>query len=202
MVRVNGEPVAERLDPGGAIRYAQSQVEIAVAEWARDLVFVHAGCVIVDGRAVVLPGRSMSGKSTLTHELVRAGAGYFSDEYAIVDRAGRVQPYARPLHRRAGIGGYQLHGLDQLGVPEPEAAVPVGAVLALSWEPDTTGLDVRPISRGRSVLALLDNTVCARSRPVEALEFLTAMVREAKAFEGRRGEGVVAAQQILELLSD
>ena len=37
------------------------------------------------GRAIVIPGRTFSGKSTLVAELVRAGATYYSDEYAVED---------------------------------------------------------------------------------------------------------------------
>ena len=68
-----------------------------VAEEARRGVFVHAGVVGWKGRALVLPGKSGAGKTTLVAELIRAGATYYSDEYAVLDERGRVHPYARPL---------------------------------------------------------------------------------------------------------
>jgi hypothetical protein len=33
---------------------------------------------------------SYSGKTTLVSELIRAGATYYSDEYAVIDERGRV----------------------------------------------------------------------------------------------------------------
>ena len=72
-----------------------SDLELWIAEFARKRVFVHAGCVAVDGQAIVLPGRSMSGKSSLTAALVHAGADYYSDEYAVLDNQGLVRPYPR-----------------------------------------------------------------------------------------------------------
>ena len=44
-----------------------------------------------------LPGHSFSGKSTLVAALVRAGAVYYSDEFAVLDPDGFVHPYAKAL---------------------------------------------------------------------------------------------------------
>ncbi len=52
----------------------ESDLRLFVAEVARHRVFVHAGVVGWKGRAIVIPGRSYSGKSTMVAELVRAGA--------------------------------------------------------------------------------------------------------------------------------
>src|ERR687894_479249 len=45
------------------------------------------------GRALVRPGPSLSGKTTLVAALVRSGAAYLSDEFAVLDPEGRVHPY-------------------------------------------------------------------------------------------------------------
>jgi hypothetical protein len=39
----------------------------------------------------------MSGKTILVRTLLAQGAGYMSDEYAVINPTGRVHPYARPL---------------------------------------------------------------------------------------------------------
>src|SRR4051812_40864043 len=49
-----------------AAEWLLSHVELWVAEHAVARVFVHAGCAVVANRAIVLPGRSMTGKSSLT----------------------------------------------------------------------------------------------------------------------------------------
>ena len=78
----------------------ESHLQLTVAEYAPRHVFVHAGVVGWKGRAIVIPGMSFSGKSTLVAELLRAGATYYSDEYAAIDEHGRVHPYARDLKIR------------------------------------------------------------------------------------------------------
>src|SRR6267142_2744385 len=42
-------------------------------------------------------GRSLSGKTTLVRELLRRGATYYSDEFAVVDDFGNIHPFPRPL---------------------------------------------------------------------------------------------------------
>ena len=52
----------------------ESWDQLAVATLAKELVFVHAGVVGWRNRAIVIPGRSLSGKSTLVLALVVAVA--------------------------------------------------------------------------------------------------------------------------------
>ena len=75
----------------------EADARLYVAEHAPRRVFVHAGVVAWKGRAILLPGPSYVGKSTLVMELVRAGAVYYSDEYAVLDARGRVHPFAQPV---------------------------------------------------------------------------------------------------------
>ena len=77
-----------------------STISLDVAEASPLRTFVHAGIVAWGKAAVLIPGRSFSGKTTLVAELVRAGATYYSDEFAVIDRLGMVYPYARPLQVR------------------------------------------------------------------------------------------------------
>ena len=78
----------------------ESDMQRFVAEMAHRRVFVHAGVVGWQGKAIIIPGRTFTGKTTMVAELVRAGATYYSDEYAVFDLQGRVHPYARPLGMR------------------------------------------------------------------------------------------------------
>src|SRR5262245_19020799 len=79
----------------------ESHVQLTVAEHAPRRVFVHAGVVGWKDRAILIPGLSHSGKTTLVERLVRSGATYYSDEYAILDERGLVHGYPRPLGMRA-----------------------------------------------------------------------------------------------------
>ena len=87
-VYVDGALLARRSTLQAALRIFEADVQLYVAEMAPDRVFVHAGVVGCRGRAILLPGRSFTGKSTLVAELIRAGAEYYSDEYAVLDSAG------------------------------------------------------------------------------------------------------------------
>lgn len=171
------------------------ELELWIAEWAVGRVFVHAGCVAVDGRALLLPGRSHAGKTTLTQALLRGGASYLSDEYAVLDRDGFVHTYPRPLRVRDG-SGHLLVSPGELGADVVDHPLPVGLVAHLRYEP--RAVDITPISRADGVLALLDNTVCARSRPSEALEATANALEHAAVLAGARGEAEATATELIE----
>ncbi|MEP7147984.1 MAG: hypothetical protein ABI857_03805, partial [Acidobacteriota bacterium] len=78
-------------------KFFNSMLRIVVAEHARDCVFIHAGVVGWKGKAIVIPANSFQGKTTLVAELVKNGAEYYSDEYAILDEKGLVHPFPRDL---------------------------------------------------------------------------------------------------------
>jgi len=65
-------------------------------------VFVHAGVVAWRGRAIVLPGYSRAGKSTLVAELLKLGATYYSDEYAVLDGPRPGPPLRAPAEPAPG----------------------------------------------------------------------------------------------------
>ena len=56
---------------------------------------LHAAAVAWQGRAIVIPGHSHAGKSTLTAALLRAGAGYLSDVIRGARRRRRRPSFAR-----------------------------------------------------------------------------------------------------------
>ena len=82
-----------RTRPWSRVTLLDAQMRLFIAANARDWLFVHAGVVAHGGRALVAPGDSFSGKTTLVRALLAAGATYYSDEYAVLDEAGRVHPY-------------------------------------------------------------------------------------------------------------
>ncbi|MEM9466192.1 MAG: PqqD family peptide modification chaperone [Actinomycetota bacterium] len=80
----------------GVLRVVSEINNVVVAGRDDHLVF-HAGAVARNGRAVLLPGSSNRGKSTLTTALVRAGFDYLTDEAAAVDATGVVHPFAKAI---------------------------------------------------------------------------------------------------------
>jgi hypothetical protein len=186
---------------GGAAEAAmdalESDVRLYVAEHARRRVFVHAGVVGWAGRAILVPGRSHSGKSRLVQALVRAGATYYSDEYAVLDAAGRVHPFAAALSIRAE-GGRPAHRVAaaELGGHAGLPPLPVGLIVV---SPYAAGRRVRlrRASAGEGALALLAHAVPARRRPAQVLASLARVVGQAAALVGVRGEADEAAHRLL-----
>jgi hypothetical protein len=173
-------------------------LQLFVAEMARTRLFVHAGVVGWKGKAIVLPGRSYSGKSTLVAALLRAGATYYSDEYALLDARGRVHPFAKPLSLRQPTGEPpRTYPAETWGKGPGVEPLPVGLVVVTEYQPGKRWRP-RPLSPGQAVLALLAHTVAARRRPAAALARLQRAVAGARLLKGVRGP----AEETVDLLLD
>jgi hypothetical protein len=200
-VMIGDQPWLEHGTLDVAIGMLDAQVRLFVAATAPDAIFVHAGVVAQDGRALVIPGESFSGKTTLVSALVQAGATYYSDEYAVLDLAGRVHPYPRPLSIRSSDGSTvtERHVAD-LGGTAAEGSAEVATVVVTRYR---AGCEWRPkrLSPGRGLVALLANTVPAQERPKESLEALNRALAAAIVLESDRGEAALAAASILESLA-
>ena len=175
----------------------ESDLRIFVAELAKHRVFVHAGVVGWKGQAIVIPGRSYSGKSTLVAELVRAGATYYSDEYAVLDSRGRVHPFYKPLElREEGEFRQTKITAAELGGHSGTKPLPVGLVLMTQFK---NGAQWRPrkLSPGKGVLEMLFNTVSARRSPEKALATLQRVTALADVLKGVRGNASEVVPAVL-----
>jgi serine kinase of HPr protein (carbohydrate metabolism regulator) len=192
--------MARTTDLGVVCETLESRMRAYVAERARRRVFVHAGAVGWRGRAIIIPGRSFSGKSSLVAELVRAGATYYSDEFAVLDESGRVHPYAKPLSLRAEGEVRQEHfGVEELGGTAGVGPLPVGLVLVTEYEPGARW-QPRRLTQGQGALALLSHVVAARRRPARSLAALERVVATAPVLKGRRGDASEITGRILSLI--
>lgn len=61
------------------------------------LVSLHASALAAGGRAVLFAGTSGAGKSSMATQALLKGLSYLSDEFALLDAAGHVHPFPRPL---------------------------------------------------------------------------------------------------------
>jgi hypothetical protein len=197
MITVDGARADRSPHRESSLLKLASVVRHHIALKAPGLTFVHAGVVDVGGCGIVIPGRSYTGKSMLVAELVRLGARYVSDEYAVLDRAGRVLPFAKPLSIRTGRN-------DPLGrlvdVPEERVAhhpIRAGLIVVTAYAPGGQWHpSVRSCAEG--ALALLQNTVSARRKPARALSATGRVARDAVILTGRRGEASETAPALLE----
>jgi len=177
----------------------QTDVEMFVAVACRDRVFVHAGVVGVDGQAIVIPGRSGTGKTTLVHAFLRAGAEYLSDEYALVDPRGRVHAFPRPTVVRSADGKRHRQSKETFRVSTPRRPLPLGLVAVVPYDAEQS-FRARDISAARGALELMKNAPAARSRPDMILHALTRAASAARAVQGTRGDADSAVEALRRML--
>ena len=193
--------IARSLNPDEVLERFEDDCKLFVAEAARARVFVHAGVVGWKGKAIVIPGRSFTGKTTLVAELVRQGATYYSDEYAVLDQRGCVHPYLRPLSiRDASSGKVERVAASSLGGQPGGKPLPVGLVVVSNYK---EGARWRPrkLTAGEGALAMFANTIPARRQPGAALTALREAMPQAQILKGVRGEAREMADSILRELS-
>ena len=191
------ERIARTHDLDTVYATLEDDLKLHVASASPSRVFVHAGVVGWRGGAIVLPGRSYAGKSVLVAALVRAGATYYSDEYAVLDQRGRVHPFARALKlrtRRGASAGQAPEVPPEL--PVGERPLPVRLVVLTHYEPEASWRS-ELLSPGQAMLALMECTVPTRYRPEATLRALQAIVTRAPVIHGVRGEVEEAVERLL-----
>lgn len=190
--------IARTMDLEELLDSLESTVRFHVAVLSPNKLFVHAGVAAWRGRAIVIPGRSFSGKTTLVDALVRAGATYYSDEFAIFDSRGRVHPYPKPLNMRAGTQQRATRmPVESIGGRSGKKPLPVGIIVVSEYE---AGARWRPrhLSKGEAMLALLAHTLRAQIAPDRALSTLERVTKNAVIYKGKRGEAGELAQRLLD----
>jgi hypothetical protein len=201
-LEVGDEAVAEGAELQPVLDQFACDLMVHVANHAPDRVFVHAGVVGWRGHALVLPGTSFAGKTTLVAELVRAGAIYYSDEYAVVDEHGRVHPYARELQMREAGDAVQrpvavedLNGSAGVEPLEVSHVVFTEYVEGGCWRPE-------PVSAGMAVLEMMRHAIPVQRTPARVMATLAKMMETATAVRSDRGEANETARVLLAAMSE
>jgi len=179
---------------------AVKALDDALVQKLRKLRAVHAGAVVLQGRALLIPGSSHAGKSSLVAELLRRGAAHLSDEYALVDEKGRVHSYPRPLLLRNGGPGQTLVLPSDLDARFQVEPAEVGWILAVDYDPEAAW-NIKRVSQGEAVMLLLRNTPHEMDQSPEMIELFTCCAAAADCYAGTRCDVVEAAERILELVA-
>jgi hypothetical protein len=198
----NDEKVIE--DAGGEFFFqmVESEVRLTVAEFAVSKVFLHAGVVAWKNQAIIIPAKSYSGKSTLVAELVKRGAVYYSDEYAVLDAAGNVQPFPKWLSLRGIIDpDTQLEcSVESIGGIAGTKTIPVGMVLIAQYKKEKKipkRWNPRRLSSGQAMMEILRHTVPIRNKPKIVLEVLNKLTSRAIIIKTVRWEAKDFANTLL-----
>ena len=195
----NGQAFTFDRDRQRFFRFFDSLLRIEVAEHAVGWVFIHAGVVASNGRAILIPGDSFSGKTTLVQELVRAGAEYYSDEYAVLDNAGLVHAFPRNLSvRYTEAGSIAERDIDvgSMGGKIGSSPIPVGLVVLTkfvedaAWEPEV-------LSIGQGILETIPHTIPRIANAVHSLKVLNTAFCDAIILRSSRGDAARLAPTLL-----
>jgi len=188
------------------LRFFDSMVRVTIAEHAVDRVFVHAGVVGWKGKAIVIPGNSFSGKTTLVYELVRRGGEYFSDEYGVFDADGLVHPFPRRLAVRSrpeegkSIETTYLTA-EEIGGRAATTPMPVSHVLFTEFQEDAAW---KPelLTPGQAVLEMVSHTAPIRYNPKLSFKILKKVTASAIILRSCRSDAVEFSEFFLEFVDN
>jgi hypothetical protein len=182
-------------------------LQMLLALWANDrgLQAVHAGLVARDGRGVLIPARSGSGKSTVALACLEAGYTYIGDDWIGVGRAHDGAPLGYGLYSSTSLEPAHAMRFPRLhahAIPPRDASELKSLVLLAPLFPGQLGhsatvcalalprivnrqaVERRPASKGEALLMLVPSAVFAmrpRSGP-EGVERLVQLVHTVPAY--------------------
>jgi hypothetical protein len=199
----NGEQIANYEPEWIFWKFFNSLVRILVGEFASEHVFLHAGVVGWREKAIVLPGSSFYGKSTLVAELVKCGAEYYSDEYAILDENGLVHPFARPLTLRTDEVSVteKETSVERIGGTKGERPLPVGCVLFTKYLPESMP-DYQFLTTGQGVVEVIAQTIGIKRNTEFAINVLKNAFSNAIIVKSPRPEAGKFAPMFLEFVDN
>lgn len=182
----------------GFLNYFLSYLRLTIAEHAVSKVFLHAGVVSWKGKAIILPADSYGGKTTIVSELSKIGAKYYSDEYAVLNENGFVEPFPKMLSVRGIIDANHQKDIsvESIGGVTGTEPIPVGLVFfteykeGAKWKPEV-------LTPGQGILKIISHTIPIRSNPDFTLKVLNKILKRAIIAKSQRGEAAVFAKHIL-----
>jgi hypothetical protein len=197
----NGELITKGTPDAYSARHLNGLIRLSVAEFSTDRVFLHAGAVAWRGKGIVLPALSFNGKSTLVYELVKLGAEYYSDDFAILDENGQLNPFPRDISMRTREQNYTMYQVDpaEIGGRKGARPVPVHHVFMTKYRPRARWKP-RTLLRGEGVFEILPFTLPIRQSPDRALRTLNSLAAKAIISKGDRGEAKPFARKLLDFV--
>jgi hypothetical protein len=194
-LRFDGETVLHAAGVGSFVVHLVQWVNQRAVDPAY-FVTSHAGGVVRDGLACVLPAHMELGKTTLTAGLVRSGWSYLTDEAVAFDwETGDIEPFPKPLSVDPG----SQHLFPELAPPRPPNArtddVEQWQVPPSMFRADAVGARCRagyvvfpryaadaptalvPIGRAEGLVELARNTFRFNEQPRRSLDALARVIR-------------------------
>ena len=170
----------------GGLALLNTATELLAGACGDGLVF-HAACIGWGDRAVLVPGGSGMGKTTLTGWLLRRGALFVSDEIVHVDTEGRASSFPRALvfkgaNRTSTSPAFVRAHV--LGAATAAGPLTIAAILCVERR-DRCAFALEPLSRGEAALRLMSALVNAENLEGNALRAVADLSRRVSAFRLR-----------------
>lgn len=199
----NEEKLVESASRETALDSFESYLRLTVAEFASKHIFVHAGVIAWKGKAIILPAYSFHGKTTLVAELIKRGAIYFSDEYAVLDEEGLVYPFPKMLSLRGIIDDYRQVDFspESLGAIVGVEPAQAGLIFITEYKPNARWRPKR-LSSGEGIMELLKHTVSIRQNPKFSLKVLKKTASRGIIAKSKRGEAKIFADKLLDFFEE
>jgi hypothetical protein len=195
----NEELIVQRVDTDRLLALLDTFFRMTIAENAPGHIFIHAGVVGIENKAIIFPAKSYSGKTTIVAELLKHGAEYFSDEYAVIDGEGFVNPYPKPLSmRKPGEIDQIDRSVESLGGRQAVKRLPIGRVIVTEFVP---GAEWKPeiLTPGQGVMELIPHSLAIKFNPKFTLRVLNFICNRAIITKSQRGDVSQFARLILNL---
>lgn len=194
-IAVDGREPRREASTEEALRALNHELLQALMARRREHYYVHAAVLEHGGRALVLPGLSRAGKSTLALALLQAGARYLSDELLCLAADGRALPVPRapklrdecvayfPRLAPACVGHGEARFVPFEALPDDvlAAPAPIGTVVLPRYAPDGSDRP-RAITRGAAALALARSSLNFGAHRARSLDWLAELLAEARTF--------------------
>ena len=199
----NGEKIITRQKRETSVEGVASQIRITVAEFAVGRVFIHAGVIAWKGKGIIMPGRSFHGKTALTVALIKRGAVYYSDEYAVLDAEGLLHPFPKMLSVRGEIDDYKQveYPVETFGGKAGTEKIRVGLVLVCEYKAKARW-NPKILSPAKGLIEVIQNTIPIRQDPQFTLDVLRKITCETLFVKSKRGDVSKSADLILKFIDD
>lgn len=156
---------------------------------------VQAATLAIDGRAILMPGVSRGGKSTLVSRLIELGFGYVTDDVSVVSGDLTLSAPFRPLTVRAdtftemqlrGTAGEALplaNGSHLVSVAAYDAPAPACGLLLFPRFSAGSELRLSLLSPARATMRLMQHNHSGHDRQSYGLATLSRLAAEIPAIE-------------------
>jgi hypothetical protein len=175
-----------------------------------DFLLIHAGAVVAPSTraAILLPGGTGSGKTTLVAALISEGFDYLSDEAAAIDPVSHlVYPFPRalafkqgswdvvassstrfPVAREDGSIGDQRHVLAEEVRPSSLAGPsPLRTIVSVKYEAGCS-TEITPLTRAAAAVRLAEGALNLRIYRERGIKLIGRVVRNADCYQMTGGD--------------